>query len=305
MIRNYLGFPFGISGKALTNLARGQALLFGAELVFDRAAGLRTRGRQLLITLAGGGEAASDVVVLSVGVRYRRLRAPGVEDLLGGGVFYGSALCEASAIRGQPVCVVGAGNSAGQAAVHLAQYADHVNLLVRGQALSSSMSNYLIERPNITVRTGTEVVGASGAGRLEQLSLYDGATGRTEPVAALALFILIGSEPHTDWLPAALARDAAGFLLTGPDLLRDRQPPTGWPLTRCPLPMETSIPACSPLATSAMDPRNAWPRRSAKARPRSSSHTSTWTHSSPTSRPSTRMAAADSWTGAQARRGSR
>lgn len=247
MIRNYLGFPFGVSGKTLTNLARGQALLFGTELIFDRAAGLCTRGRQLLITLAGGGEVTGDAVVLSVGVRYRRLRAPGVEDLLGAGVFYGSALCEAPATRGQPVYVVGAGNSAGQAAVHLAQYARHVTLLVRGQTLSSSMSNYLIEqiaaRPNITVRTGTEVVGASGAGRLEQLSLHDAGTGHTERVAALALFILIGSEPHTGWLPAALARDGAGFLLTGPDLFRrDRRPPTGWPLARCPLPMETSIP---------------------------------------------------------------
>ncbi|MFD0580738.1 NAD(P)/FAD-dependent oxidoreductase [Dactylosporangium darangshiense] len=188
---------------------------------------------------------SSGAVVLSVGARYRRLDAPGVEDLVGAGVFYGAAVSEAPATRGQPVYIVGAGNSAGQAAVHLAQYAEHVTLVVRGETLSSSMSDYLIQqiaiRPNVTICTNTQVVGASGAGRLERLSLYDAATCRTKPVPASALFILIGSTPHTDWLPATFVRDQSGFLLTGRELVR-RQPPTGWPLTRNPLAMETSVP---------------------------------------------------------------
>ncbi|MEU7873447.1 FAD-dependent oxidoreductase [Dactylosporangium sp. NPDC049140] len=246
LIRNFLGFPFGVSGKMLTILARGQALLFGAELVFDRAVGLHTPGRQHLVTLACGSEVTGDAVVLSMGVRYRRLDAPGVEDLLGAGVFYGAALCEAPAARGQSIYIVGAGNSAGQAAVHLARFAEHVTLLTRGKSLSTSMSTYLIEqisaRPNITVRANMQVVGAAGAGRLEQLTLYDAAVRRTEAVAASALFILIGSQPTTDWLPAALMRDPAGFLLTGPDLVAYRQLSTSWPLTRPPLPMETSVP---------------------------------------------------------------
>jgi thioredoxin reductase (NADPH) len=246
MIRNYLGFPFGVGGRGLTTLARGQALLFGAELVFDRAVGLDVRGRQHLITLAGGSEVTSDATVLSIGVRYRRLRAPGVEDLLGAGVFYGAALCEAPATRSQPVYIVGAGNSAGQAALHLARYAEQVTIVARGETLSSTMSNYLVEQiahqRNITVCTNTRITRAIGAGRLEQLHLYDAATCHTEQVAASALFILIGAQPCTDWLPAALARDPAGFLLTGSDLDPNRQPPTGCPPARCPLPMETSIP---------------------------------------------------------------
>lgn len=246
MIRNYLGFPLGISGRNLTTFARGQALLFGAELVFDRAVGLRTRDAQHLIRLADGGEVTSDAVVLSIGVRYRRLHAPGVEDLLGAGVFYGAALCEAEAISGQPVAVVGAGNSAGQAAVHFAQFAEQVTLMTRGGSLEATMSNYLIEqiaiRRNIVVRTDTEVVRAAGAGQLEQLTLHNAATGRTEHIAAAAMFILIGAEPNTDWLPATLARDPAGFLLTGTDLQPDPQLRADQPTTRRPLPMETSIP---------------------------------------------------------------
>ncbi|MFC4999489.1 FAD-dependent oxidoreductase [Dactylosporangium cerinum] len=246
MIRNYLGFPYGVGGRGLTMLARGQALLFGAELVFDRAVGLDVRDRRQLITLAGGSEVTSDATVLSTGVRYRRLRAPGVEDLLGAGVFYGAALCEAPATRGQPVYIVGAGNSAGQAALHLARYAEQVTIVARGETLSSTMSTYLVEQiahqRNITVRTNTHITRATGAGRLEQLQLHDAATCRTEQAAASALFILIGAHPCTDWLPAALARDPAGYLLTGPDLDPNRQPPRGWPPARCPLPMETSIP---------------------------------------------------------------
>jgi thioredoxin reductase (NADPH) len=247
MIRNYLGFPWGVSGKALMEWVPIHAVHFGAEMVFDRAIGLATRGGEQVITLAGGSEVTCDVAVVSIGVQYRRLSAPGVEELLGAGVFYGASLCEAPATRGRMVYIVGGGNSAGQAAVYLAKYAEQVTIVVRREALSASMSSYLInqirELPNITIRTDTEVTRASGAGRLEELTLYNSAAGRAEDVEASALFILTGAQPRTDWLPGTLARDDAGFLLTGPDLTSTGGVPDGWALTRSPLPMETSVPA--------------------------------------------------------------
>jgi thioredoxin reductase (NADPH) len=246
MIRNYLGFPWGVSGKALMEWVPIHAVNFGAEMVFDRATGLSARDRQQVITLAGGSQVASDAVVISIGVQYRRLSAPGVEELLGAGVFYGASLSEAPATHGRRVYIVGGGNSAGQAAVYLSRYAEHVTVLVRRESVSATMSSYLIdqigERPNVTVRTDSEVSRADGAGRLEQLTLRNSATGRTEDVDAAALFILAGAQPRTDWLPGTLARDDAGFLLTGPDLAPAGGVPAGWSLARPPLPMETSVP---------------------------------------------------------------
>jgi thioredoxin reductase (NADPH) len=247
MIRNYLGFPWGVSGKALMEWVPIHAVQFGAEMVFDRATGLSARGRQQLITLASGSWVTSDAVVISIGVQYRRLSAPGVEGLIGAGVFYGASLSEVPATRGRTVYIVGGGNSAGQAAVYLARYAEHVTIVVRRGSLSATMSSYLIDQigelPNIDIRPNTEVARAGGAGRLEQLTLYNSATGRTEDVEASALFILAGAQPRTDWLPGRLARDDAGFLLTGPDLVPAGGLPDGWPLARPPLPMETSVPA--------------------------------------------------------------
>ncbi|HUA40489.1 MAG TPA: FAD-dependent oxidoreductase [Streptosporangiaceae bacterium] len=246
MIRNYLGFPWGVSGQALMEWVPYQAMQFDAEIVIDRAVGLGTHDRQLVITLAGGGQVTSDAVVLSIGVQYRRLGAPGVDELVGAGVFYGASLCEAPATRGRTAYIVGGGNSAGQAAVYLARYAEQVTILVRGDSLSATMSRYLIDQigelPRITVRPHTEISRAAGAGRLEQLSLYNSATRSTENVEAGALFILAGAQPHTDWLPATLARDDAGFLLTGPDLAPMGGLPDGWPLARYPLLGETSLP---------------------------------------------------------------
>jgi thioredoxin reductase (NADPH) len=246
MIRNYLGFPRGVSGRKLRTLACDQTAIFGSEFVFDRAIRLRVRGGQPVIDLASGAHVRSDVVILSVGVEYRRLAAPGVNELTGAGVFYGAAVSEAQATCGQPVYIVGAGNSAGQAAVHLAKYASHVTILVRGHSLSATMSDYLVRQiedtPNITVCLGTQVTSAGGAGRLEHLTLHDAAAGRTRTVRASALFILIGAQPNTEWLTGTLARDSHGFLLTGPDLCPDSTLPAGWPLPRPPLPMETSIP---------------------------------------------------------------
>jgi thioredoxin reductase (NADPH) len=246
MIRNYLGFPWGVSGKALMEWVPIHAVQFGAEMVFDSVIGLGARGQQQVITLAGGSQVTSDAVVISIGVQYRRLSATGVAELLGAGVFYGASLCEAPAIRSRTVYIVGGGNSAGQAAVYLARYAEHVTIVVRRGSLSATMSTYLIdmidELPNVTVRPNTEVTRADGSGRLEQLTLHNSATGRTEDVEAGALFILAGAQPRTDWLPGTLARDDAGFLLTGPDLAPTGGLPDGWPLARSPLPMETAVP---------------------------------------------------------------
>ncbi len=246
LIRNYLGFPYGVSGRNLGQRAAAQAILFGAELVYARAVGLRPAGQDRLVTLADGSQAVGRAVLVATGAAYRRLDAPGVEELLGAGVFYGAAVSEAPAMTGSRVFVVGAGNSAGQAALHLAKYADQVTLLVRGDSLSRSMSDYLVKELQandaIAVRLGTQVVTAGGAGRLEHLTLRDARTATTETVPAAALFILIGAQPRTEWLAGTLEREAYGFVLTGPDLLQGGQPPPGWPLDRLPLLLETSLP---------------------------------------------------------------
>jgi thioredoxin reductase (NADPH) len=246
LIRNYLGFPAGVSGRTLGCRASAQAILFGAELAYARAVGLGPAGPDWVVTLADGSQAVGRAVIVATGAAYRRLEAPGVAELLGAGVFYGAAVSEARAMRGSRVFVVGAGNSAGQAALHLAKYAQQVTLLVRGDALGGSMSDYLVKELQandaIAVRLGTQVVAAGGAGRLEQLTLHDARTGATETVPAAALFILIGAQPHSGWLAGTLQLDGHGFVLTGPDLLRDGRPPSGWPLDRPPLPLETSLP---------------------------------------------------------------
>lgn len=245
-IRNYLGFPRGIGGGELAQRAASQAALFGAEFYLLRAGvALRSEGGRYTLTLSDGVEVASRTVLLSMGVSYRRLEIPSLERLMGAGVFYGAALTEAEALAGQPVYVVGGGNSAGQAALHLAQYASQVTLLVRGPSLAESMSSYLIDemgsRTNIAVRLNTQVVEGRGAEQLESVLLQESG-GATEEVAAAGLFILIGAEPHTAWLPPEIARDAQGYLLTGRDVLHDGALPPGWPLARLPYPMETSAP---------------------------------------------------------------
>jgi thioredoxin reductase (NADPH) len=179
-------------------------------------------------------------------VTWRRLGVPSLEALVGAGVFYGAAASEAQAMQGEQVYVVGGGNSAGQAAVHLARYAAQVILLVRRSTLAETMSDYLVQElqatPNIAVRYRTETVAGHGDGRLTGLTLKDRTSGATETVPATALFVLIGAEPHTDWLPEAIRRDRWGFVLTGTDLLQDGRPPVGWPLDRPPMLFETSLP---------------------------------------------------------------
>jgi thioredoxin reductase (NADPH) len=245
LIRNYLGFPFGVTGRKLAQRASAQAILFGAELVYTRAVGLRPAGRDRMVILADGSRAVGRTVLVATGAAYRRLDAPGMDQLLGAGVFYGAAVSEAPAMTGSQVFVVGAGNSAGQAALHFAKYAKRVTILARGDSLSRSMSDYLVKELQandaIAVRLGTQVVGAGGAGRLEHLVLRDVRTGATETVPAEALFILIGAQPRTDWLPGTLERDEHGFILSGPDLLHGGPSP-GWRLDRSPLLLEASLP---------------------------------------------------------------
>jgi thioredoxin reductase (NADPH) len=245
MIRNYLGFPRGIGGGDLANRALEQAWLFGANLVLaQRATGLRADGDRRLVRLSDGTEVTGKAVVVATGVSWRRLGVPRLEALVGAGVFYGAAGAEARAMEGQDVYVVGAGNSAGQAALHLARYAASVTLVVRGTELGARMSDYLVQEiahaPNVAVRLGTQVVDGLGSWRLEGLTLRR-RDGATEEVPAAALFVMIGAEPHTDWL-SGVARDDRGYILTGHDLLGPGGLPAGWPHRRPPLLLETSLP---------------------------------------------------------------
>jgi thioredoxin reductase (NADPH) len=245
MIRNYLGFPRGIGGRDLARRAADQAWFFGATMVFNEVIGIRTSGSRHLIAFADGGEATARAVVLATGISYRRLNISDMDRLTGAGVFYGASVVEAKAVTGLDVFVVGAGNSAGQAALHLARYAAHVTIVMRGQSLGTSMSDYLVKEiqaaANLTVRACTVVAGVHGEHRLEEVVMraVDGSTTRA---AASALFVMIGAEPLTDWLDDTVTCDAKGFVLTGPDLLSGGVAPAGWPLQRLPLPMETSVP---------------------------------------------------------------
>lgn len=219
-IRNYLGFAKGVSGARLAEQAYEQALGFGAQFLFmHRATGLSSSGRSLELTIADDRRITSRAVVLATGASYKRLDVPSLEALTGAGVFYGGPASEAPGLRGKEVYVTGGGNSAGQAALHLARYSPAVTLVVRAQRLDAGMSQYLVRAvelaPNVVVRTGTEVVGGGGDGRLQELVLRERATGDETTVTADALFVLIGAQPHTGWLPAELARDEEGFILTG------------------------------------------------------------------------------------------
>jgi thioredoxin reductase (NADPH) len=247
LIRNYLGFQRGISGEDLIGRAVEQAWLFGVDFVLtQQATGLAVRGNDRVIRTADGSEVAAPAVILAVGVEWRRLGVPALEALVGAGVFYGAAGAEAKAMQGRDVYIVGAGNSAGQAALHLSRYASSVTMLVRQVNLVATMSDYLIRQievaPNVAVRFGTEVIDGGGDGHLEEITVRERTTGDTSVHPASALFVMIGAEPHTDWLPDAIHRDERRFILTGQDLVRHGQLPAGWPLERAPRLLETSIP---------------------------------------------------------------
>src|SRR5262245_36220796 len=245
MIRNYPGFPRGIGGAELTARAQEQAISLGAEFIITRdVMGLHADGAERLVTLAGGRQVRARAVVVATGVSYNRFEAEVLEGLMGKGVFHGSAMTEAPAFTGQDVFIVGGGDSAGQAAVHLARYAASVTLLVRGITLI--MSAYLVRQMkragNVHVRLNTQVVRAEGERRLEALIVKDTVTGATERVAAAAAFVLIGAGPHTGWLDGVVQRDSRGYILTGSAVACDASDAAGWPLARTPLALETSLP---------------------------------------------------------------
>src|SRR3984885_9074103 len=246
-IENYLGFPDGVSGAQLTDRARRQAAKFGAEVLTTRnVIGLEGNGSARTVRFEDGSGIDAHTVILATGVSYRRLEAPGVDEMTGRGVFYGSALTEASACLGQDIYIVGGANSAGQAAVYLARGAKSVTILVRGPSLERSMSYYLIQQissiANISVRTCTEVIGAQGGKHLESLTLRDTSTGETDTVSAQWLFVFIGARPVTDWLDDAVVRDERGFVVAGPDLVGPAERLRGWNLDRSPYHLETSVP---------------------------------------------------------------
>jgi thioredoxin reductase len=247
MIRNYPGFSQGISGDKLAQEAWRQAWAFGTTFVYMRqATGLSRQDGHYRLRMSDGGVLAARSVIIATGAAYRRLGIPALEDLQGRGVFYGTAASEAPAMRGRTVFVAGGGNSAGQAALHLAKWARQVTLLVRAPSLAASMSDYLIRQiaaaPNIDIRYRVQAAGGTGTGtgHLHSLVLHDTATGARRTVPADALFVLIGAQPRTGWLGQAIARDRQGFIRTGPDL--PAVPGDDWTLARPPLPLETSLP---------------------------------------------------------------
>jgi thioredoxin reductase (NADPH) len=246
-IENYLGFPDGVSGAQLTDRARRQAGKFGAELLTTReVVSVQARGSARVVRFGDGGEISGHAVILATGVSYRPLVAPGVADLTGRGVYYGSAATEAPSCAGSDVYIVGGANSAGQAAVFFARHARSVHVVVRGDSLERSMSYYLIQQlaaiENVLVHAGTEVVEVQGGEHLESLTLHDSKGGTRTTVPAGHLFVFIGAEPRTDWLDSAVARDPRGFIYTGPDLLTDGHRPRGWDRDRDPFYLESSIP---------------------------------------------------------------
>jgi len=243
-IENYLGFPSGITGADLARRAHTQATRFGAEFLTQRASSVRAEGQYRLVQMADGREVSCRVCLLAMGVRYRKLDAPGVEALTGRGVYYGAALVEARACKDEEVYIVGGANSAGQAAMHFAKFAGRVTMLVRAESLEKSMSKYLIDQiaatSNIVLETRTEVLEACGEDRLTGIRLR---TPRGEEMrAASALFIFIGAAPQTSWLPPAILRDGNGFVLTGPDLRAEESFPRLWKEDRDPFLLETSMP---------------------------------------------------------------
>jgi thioredoxin reductase len=245
MIRNFPGFSQGVSGSKLAWEAWQQAWLFGTTFVFMRHAVSLTAGDgHYQLGLSDGSSLATRTLVVATGASYRRLGVPSLEDLHGKGVFYGAGVSEAPAMSGRDVFVIGGGNSAGQAAMHLAKWAAQVTILVRGESLAQSMSDYLIREidaaPNVRVTHQVQVTGGAGDGHLESLVLEDRSTGTRREVAADALFVLIGSQPRAEWLGPGVTRDQWGFILTGPDLPGDGT--GGWPLDRPPLLLETSLP---------------------------------------------------------------
>jgi thioredoxin reductase (NADPH) len=246
-IENYLGFPNGLSGADLARRATAQAQRLGAEiLTAQEVTGIRLEDPYRFVTLGDGTELGCRALVIASGVSVRKLEAPGVEPLTGAGIYYGAALTEAAYYRGEQVFVVGGANSAGQGAMFFSQYAAKVIMLIRGDSLEKSMSQYLIDQiratENIEVMLQAEVVEAIGKERLQAIRIARSDTGQAETMPAAALFLFIGALPHSELVAGLVERNPAGFILTGPDLVQNGHRPGTWPLKRDPYPLETSVP---------------------------------------------------------------
>ena len=246
-IENYLGFPMGLSGGDLARRAVVQAQRFGVEILSPQeATGIRVEGPYRIVKLADGSEISCHAFMIATGVQWRRLSAEGVDRLQGAGIYYGGGATEAIACKGEIVYVVGGANSAGQAAMNFARYAERVVILVRGDSLASTMSQYLIDQirdtPNISIWAHASLAEAHGTTHLEEISVLCSDTNKIERVPATSMFIFIGALPRTEWLAGIVERDDRGFILTGPDLIHDGERPKGWTLERDPYLLETNVP---------------------------------------------------------------
>jgi thioredoxin reductase (NADPH) len=246
-IENYLGFPSGLTGSDLARRAVAQARRFDVEILSPQeAVGVRVDGPYRYVKLADGFEISCHALLLAMGVQWRSLNIPGIERFQGAGVYYGGGTSEALSCKGETVYIVGGANSAGQAAMHFSKFAGKVIMLVRGESLASTMSHYLIEQiektPNIEVWLTANVVEVHGDARLEAITICRGSSPQPEKISASSLFIFIGAQPRTGWLGDLIERDVRGFVLSGPDLLRDGKRPASWTLDRDPGLLETSVP---------------------------------------------------------------
>jgi thioredoxin reductase (NADPH) len=246
-IENYLGFPSGLSGADLARRAVAQAKRFGVEIVSPQeATSVRVDGPYRIVRLSDGNEFSCHALMLAMGVQWRKLDVPGIERLQGSGVYYGGGTTEAISCRDEDVYIIGGANSAGQAAMFFSRYAKRVVMLVRGESLAASMSQYLIDQvkgtSNIHVEFGSQVIEVHGDDHLEEVSIRCDKTGDITRVPAAALFIFIGAEPRTSWLDGMVEIDSRGFVLTGPDLLREGRRPKNWSLERDPALLETNVP---------------------------------------------------------------
>ena len=246
-IENYLGFPSGLSGGDLARRAVVQAQRFGVEILSPQeAVDVRVEGPYRIIKMADGNEISCHALMIATGVQWRRLEATGVDRLQGAGIYYGGGATEALSCQGEIVYVVGGANSAGQAAMNFSRYAEKVVMLVRGESLASTMSQYLIDQiqqtPNIQLWAHASVAEVHGVNHLEEISVMCADTNKIERVPASAMFIFIGARPRTDWLSGVVERDDRGFILTGPDVMKDGKPPKGWTLDRDPFLLESSVP---------------------------------------------------------------